>query len=403
LSPTSDPPTSDFLSRLKLDFVKEAETFTEVAGAEALLEAPPPGGGLRWSREAGFIVYAEALQPWLQGRVGGGAQSRWREGGPISVGETELCRIGPCWWLPQGGALIGLDGRTPAASLAEVGYNRPQLDPLVGVAPEADGFVFTPPADAPSLGEACIALPWGAVNYGHFVLEGLTSVLAMHEAGLLDKWPLATPKLKPWQRELLSLGFGDLNLLETSAPIARLDGAVFCLGMDHYLNRPGPLALRLRARYRAAAATLPPPRRRKRKLYVSRRGNSMRVMVNETALEAALVRRGFEIIRPERMKAADQLACFAQAEVIVGASGAGLTNAVFAPEGCHVLEIQPENFASFWVPAFCRLAGLNWAGYITPSPCARTEAPLLTRLRKSFRFAYRLNVPDVLAFLEARL
>jgi capsular polysaccharide biosynthesis protein len=177
--------------------------------------------------------------------------------------------------------------------------------------------------------------------------------------------------------------------------------------MDHYLHRPGRLLIELRARLLKGVQAIAPKRsglkRSKRRLYVSRRGHPMRVMVNETALEAALVRRGFQILRPEGLSAADQIRLFAQAEVIVGPTGAGLTNAIFAAPGCTVVEIQPENFASFWVGAFSRLIGLDWGGYIAPSPCDPKAAPWLARLRRGFRFAYRLDLPDFLAFLDARL
>jgi capsular polysaccharide biosynthesis protein len=80
-----------------------------------------------------------------------------------------------------------------------------------------------------------------------------------------------------------------------------------------------------------------------------------------------------------------------------------MTNAVFAPPGSTLVEIQPENFASFWVPAFSRLIGLDWGGYIAPSPCQPKAAPWLARMRRGFHFAYRLDLQDFLAFLDARL
>jgi len=288
--------------------------------------------------------------------------------------------------------------------VAEIYFNKPLLDPLAAVEPCGDGLKFTPPASAPTLGEVCVPFPWGVVNYGHFLLDGMTCVLAMLEGGVLDRLPLATPPLQRWQRDLLRLAFGDLAWQELAAPIVRVAGAVYSPAMDHYLHRPGPLLIGLRSRLLDAVQSAAPTRRQsKRRLYVSRRGLAMRVMVNEVALEAALIRRGFQIVRPERMSVADQINLFGQAEVIVGPTGAGLTNALFAAPGCKVVEIQPENFASFWVAAFSRLVGLDWGGYIAPSPCDPKAAPWLARVRRGFRFAYRLDLPDFLAFLHARL
>jgi capsular polysaccharide biosynthesis protein len=392
---------------LPLRFIDEEAEFNLVESLDALLAPELTSGGLRWVRQDYVTIDPDALAAWRRPRVGGGAMASWGYGQTLGMGATELRRVGPSWWHPLGGALIGLDGALPAATVAEIYVNTPNLDPLAGVEPHGDGLMFTPPADAPTLGEVCVAFPSGVVNYGHFLLDGMTSILAMLEAGALDRWPLATPPLRRWQRDLLRLAFGDIAWQEAAGPIVRVAGAVYTPAMDHYLHRPGPLLIDLRARLLAAVQDLEPKRStlraRKRRLYVTRRGHPMRVMVNEAALEAALIRRGFQIVRPEGMSAVDQIRLFAGAEVIVGPSGAGMTNALFAAPGCTLVEIQPENFTSFWAAAFSRLIGLDWSGYIAPSPCHPKAAPWLARLRRGFRFAYRLDLPDFLAFLDARL
>jgi capsular polysaccharide biosynthesis protein len=389
---------------LPLRFVDDRADFSLVDSLDALLAPDLATGGLRWVREDYVTIDHDVLTAWRSPRVGGDALANWDQGQHLGMDSVELRRVGPSWWHPTGGALIGLDGALPAATVAEIYFNKPGLDPLTAVEPRGDGLVFTPPVDAPTLGEVCVAFPWGVVNYGHFLLDGMTCVLTLLEAGALDRLPLATPPLQRWQRDLLRLAFGDLAWQEVAAPIVRVAGAVYSPAMDHYLHRPGALLIGLRARLLDAVQRLNPARRHhKRRLYVSRRRQPMRVMVNEVALEAALIRRGFQIVRPEKMSVADQIGLFAQADVIVGPTGAGLTNALFAAPGCKIVEIQPENFASFWVAAFSRLLGLDWGGYIAPSPCDPKTAPWLTRVRRGFHFAYKLDVPDFLAFLDARL
>jgi len=392
---------------LPLRFIDEGAEFSLVDSLDALLAPDLASGGLRYVLEDYVTLEPDILAPWRTSRVGGGAMARWDQGQTLGMGATELRRVGPSWWHPMGGALIGLDGALPAATVAEIYFNKPELDPLIGVETSGDGLVFRPPADTPTFGEVCVPFPWGVVNYGHFVLDGLTGVLAMLESGVLDRRPLATPPLRRWQRDFLRLAFGDLAWQEVSAPIVRVAGAVYTPAMDHYLHRPGPLLIALRARLLAAVLDLTPNRASlragKRRLYVSRRGHPMRVMVNEVALEAALIRRGFQIVRPEGMSVVDQIKLFAGADVIVGPTGAGMTNAVFAAPGSTLVEIQPENFASFWVPAFSRLIGLDWGGYIAPSPCQPKAASWLARVRRGFHFAYRLDLQDFLAFLDARL
>ena len=77
---------------------------------------------------------------------------------------------------------------------------------------------------------------------------------------------------------------------------------------------------------------------RTRKLYIPR--VNYRVVLNETDLINLLD--GFEIFDPGRYSFAKQIEMFSEAKKVVGAHGAGLTNLLFAPEGCRVLELFPH-------------------------------------------------------------
>lgn len=379
-------------------FVSES-LYDAAATAEALIPAPRDGG-LRLVTESAHVVADNALAQWLAGRAGGPVASTWTYGRYLKEGATEICRVGPVWWFPRYGVLIDAQGHTPEAPSGEARHNWSMLDPLPGMGGDGETPMFTPPARVRRLPASTVAMPWGMSNYGHFLFDGLTSILAVEETGLLDRFPLVVPPLNRWQRSLVRAVFGDIALREVAAPVVQLEGALFSTAMDHFLHMPGPLVPRLRERARAA---LPKPTRRGRRLYISRRRQHMRVMVDEPALEAALAARGFEIVRPERLAVADQLRLFREADIVVGASGAGLANALFCDAGAHVIEIQPENFTSFWTAAFCRAAGLEWSGYFCASPGASEDAPWFSRIRRGFKFAYRLDVPDFIAFLETRI
>ena len=82
------------------------------------------------------------------------------------------------------------------------------------------------------------------------------------------------------------------------------------------------------------------------------------------------------------------------------AAGAAMANALFAPPGATVLEIQPENFASFWLGAACHAADRDWHGYICASPAPREESPWTARIRRGFRFGYRVPVEGLLRMLD---
>ena len=92
-----------------------------------------------------------------------------------------------------------------------------------------------------------------------------------------------------------------------------------------------------RARAFTAFDSLPsePPKRR---LLISRRLAAKRQFANQSDLDERLGTLGFESVELESLSLADQIELFSQAEVVVAAHGAGLTNLLFATD-CKVLEV----------------------------------------------------------------
>jgi len=315
---------------------------------------------------------------------------------PLPVNVPAFCAVGESWWFPGFGGLIGVDGALYNATIGEARHGSQDLSAIPGVR----GDTFTPPASALEIEAGAVFLPWGAIfNYGHFVIDALPSLLVLKQAGLLDGVPALAPKLTPWQRDLIGMAFPDLQVREVEAPVARLKRAVFATSMDHFLHHPNGLVADVAARVLARA----PAGRGAKRVYLSRRGQSMRVMIGEAAFEKALATRGFTIVRPETLSAPEQIALMRDAEVLVGASGAALANAVFLPKGARVVEIQPLNFTSQWVRAACRQVGVDWRGYVCASPAPARQAPLLARLRRGFKFAFRPPLDDLLSVVDAAL
>jgi len=84
-----------------------------------------------------------------------------------------------------------------------------------------------------------------------------------------------------------------------------------------------------------------------RRLYLSRMGQarngaSTRLMLNEAELASAVAALGFEVIEPEQLSPAQQIAAFGSADVIVGPSGSAMFNVVFCRPGTKVLDIESE-------------------------------------------------------------
>lgn len=89
----------------------------------------------------------------------------------------------------------------------------------------------------------------------------------------------------------------------------------------------------------------------RRRLYVSRRAGlgarSGRTCLNEQALEDELQALGIEIIHPDQLNVRQQITAFANASLIIGCSGAGMFNAVFAPREAVVIEIESSSNWSY--------------------------------------------------------
>lgn len=91
------------------------------------------------------------------------------------------------------------------------------------------------------------------------------------------------------------------------------------------------------------------------KLYISRRKSLIPRLENQDAVENVFKSFGYEIIFPQDMSFQDELKIFSEAEFIAGASGAGLTNIMFANENAKVIFIQPKTIQSPW---YSTMAGI---------------------------------------------
>ena len=100
-----------------------------------------------------------------------------------------------------------------------------------------------------------------------------------------------------------------------------------------------------------------------RLLYVTRRDARSRRIVNEEQIVKLLRRLGFEIVCPGELSFSEQIRLFAQARVIIGPHGAGLTNTVFAPQNATLIELFPENYIN--------INGCYWA---LANICSQTYA-----------------------------
>jgi hypothetical protein len=76
------------------------------------------------------------------------------------------------------------------------------------------------------------------------------------------------------------------------------------------------------------------------RVYVARNDSTMKRIVGEDRIVELLQRRGFSIVTPGEHGLLEQARLFANARVIVGVHGAGLTNMAFSPANARIIELD---------------------------------------------------------------
>lgn len=92
-----------------------------------------------------------------------------------------------------------------------------------------------------------------------------------------------------------------------------------------------------------------------KRIYIARKNSQLRKF-NEADIKKIFLDLGFEIIYPEEISFIKQVELFSQVEIIAGATGAGLTNIIFAPQNTKIICLINQKIKEF--TAFSNIAGL---------------------------------------------
>ncbi len=146
-----------------------------------------------------------------------------------------------------------------------------------------------------------------------------------------------------WQKAFLRLlGIGEDRLLQHDPGRTHICRDVMTV---EYSLTNMTINARERADIYELVARFRGPSRYGRKLFVSRLSRSRinpyyRVLQNELQLAGMLAELGFDLIEPEYLSFAEQIAAFGAAEQVVCIGGSGLFNAVFCAPGTSVVSIE---------------------------------------------------------------
>ena len=198
------------------------------------------------------------------------------------------------------------------------------------------GQLQQPPADEKKL--VLVHNQWTNGNYYHWMVDALPRLLLLPLTPASYRLLMIAPVPNFVRDSAALLGFADLLSLAPGETLREAD-----LLIPEHVTPPGyqrPTLLRqlraalLKAVYQGVA--LPPAHR---KVYVSRRQQRVRRLLNETDIADVLARHGYETVEFEGLSLAGQVQLIAETRAFVSVHGAGLTNMLFLPAGAQVAEL----------------------------------------------------------------
>ena len=205
------------------------------------------------------------------------------------------------------------------------------------------------------------------LNYCHWISDWLSRLAPFRDMLERDDFHVLTsPITTDWQRRTLTLcGIPPERVVELRPWEAVRAREVMTLSdiseIHHPMQKGAHWAMAFLREKLLAPVPLPLPepihprgrRGASRKFYISREDAGGRHILNEDALLQLLQLHGYERIVLGTLDFDRQAALFASASAIIGLHGAGLTNIIFAPRSCRVIEILP---GSYGTPAFAVLS-----------------------------------------------
>lgn len=283
--------------------------------------------------------------------------------------------------------LVSVDGRVPAETLVQrIWPHSYQYLPLLRLA-RSQGEVV--PA-----GCAFTFPHWN--NIYHWLAAMLPLALVLHEQTDL---PLYLPRGGPrFTRDSLELlGLAD-RCRELEEGIYRCESLTIATIPGHGIDRPSPRHVQ-RVR-RALLERLEFDHGARRRLYVSRGDAGDRRVLNEDEVVGALAELGFERVILGELPLPAQLRLFAEAEVVIGAHGAGLANAVVAPEPAWVIELVGDKVVNPMYAALASIIGARY-GYVRVADSYRDHVARVPDVVEAARKALSELTPPAAATTPA--
>ena len=196
-------------------------------------------------------------------------------------------------------------------------------------------------------------------NYYHWFLDGLTRLVHL-SAFPPDCRILVPDGLPAFASESLEL-LGLSDRLETATTQDIIAEDYWFAGPLMMSGCPDPIGVPWLRRRLARPAERPT-----RRIFV-KRSASTRCIENDEELNSLFSDLGWEVVDPARRSLRDQIRLFGEAEMVVGAHGAALTNILWMGEGGKVLELMPSKRRNGCYAGISLAAGLHHEVLVQPS------------------------------------
>ena len=181
-------------------------------------------------------------------------------------------------------------------------------------------------------------------NYYHWLLEALPRLYCVRD-GLPEAHLLVCAEMQAFHRQSLEL-FGCRSVIPIGrGELAHAERLLFPEPVSPAYGQHNPELLASMARWIKKRAGISAKKERPgRRIYIARRSDQRRKLVNGDQVEALLSRCGFERVVLEGLDFARQVELFDQAAVVASIHGAGLANVIFMPSGGTVIEFVSDRY-----------------------------------------------------------
>lgn len=189
-------------------------------------------------------------------------------------------------------------------------------------------------------------------NYLHFLYENLGRILYLKMLGINYNFVIAAPF------DTLEDAKQDIKFLNSPFDILKIDLQKSFLPMHYYQNikinkvvDTNPNILIHLENYSFVSKLLRQTFRKdgvaKNNIYISRKNaksHDPRFIKNEELIENYYKELGYSIVYNENLTFSEQIDLYSNAKNIVGISGTGLINILFAPDDCKLTELRTSNY-----------------------------------------------------------